>query len=373
MARTNAISILRNISDKADLAEIYGFVVENLQKESLAFGLKNQDYTGNPAAGSAVFKRIANTGSEPYGTARAGGGNKIVAPEVVVNLSVHREIINEVAKFDLDAFGVGGLLKRKALSNLDTLSSELDIAFFTEIATADEAETTADTAVQRFDEAVAELETTQSAYVRGIPRNRIVCVGTPAFYGSLRTHLDGLANANVNSAVEEFGMRHGVRVYSSVFLPAGYEFLVFAIGSTAQPVVIHNYTEPAKIPQSNDWSIDLFFDYGTKLLGSELALAVKGTPSTLVELDVTSKAGSSTGDTKIDVDPVSPASGTKYVYKLGKAYATFKFGADLSTWTNLTQNSNIAAGENTHITVAGVTTTGSFARSRGIARLVKEA
>ena len=70
MARTNAISILASSSTPATLAEIYGQVIENVQKSTLSTGLKSQQYTGNPAAGSVEFKRFANSASKAYGTAR---------------------------------------------------------------------------------------------------------------------------------------------------------------------------------------------------------------------------------------------------------------------------------------------------------------
>ena len=52
MARTNAISLMASNSAKADLSEIYGKVIENVQKSTLSATLKSQLYTGNPAAGS---------------------------------------------------------------------------------------------------------------------------------------------------------------------------------------------------------------------------------------------------------------------------------------------------------------------------------
>ena len=71
MARTNAISLLAGASTPATLAEIYGRVIENVQKSTLSTTLKSQLYTGNPAAGSVEFKRFVNSASKAYGTARA--------------------------------------------------------------------------------------------------------------------------------------------------------------------------------------------------------------------------------------------------------------------------------------------------------------
>lgn len=102
MARTNAISLLAGASTPATLAEIYGRVIENVQKSTLSTTLKSQLYTGNPAAGSVEFKRFVNSASKAYGTARAAAkGDKVTAPPTTVNLNQHKEIVEEVAKNDL--------------------------------------------------------------------------------------------------------------------------------------------------------------------------------------------------------------------------------------------------------------------------------
>ena len=64
MARTNAISLLSGVSTPATLAEIYGLVIENVQKSTLSTALKSQQYTGNPAAGSVEFKRFCKQRGE---------------------------------------------------------------------------------------------------------------------------------------------------------------------------------------------------------------------------------------------------------------------------------------------------------------------
>ena len=51
-------------------------------------------------------------------------------------------------------------------------------------------------------------------YVDGVDRSLMDLVLTPEKYGELRTFLDTQSNPNVDTAGEEFGMYHGVRVYS---------------------------------------------------------------------------------------------------------------------------------------------------------------
>ena len=224
MARTNAISLLAGASTPATLAEIYGLVIENVQKSTLSTSLKSQQYTGNPAAGSVEFKRFANSEAKTYGTARtAAKGDKITVPPTTVNLSTHKEIVEEVAKFDLDTFGVAGIMQRRADNHVLTMAADLDRAFFAE-----------------------------------------------AQYGKLRTFLDTQSNPNVDTAGEEFGMYHGVRVYSCTRLAEKCNGLLMIRGAVAQPVVVDQYSNPEKIPLSNDFAVSLFYDYGTKALTPDL-------------------------------------------------------------------------------------------------------
>lgn len=131
MARTKAISLIQSGSTKADLAELSGLVIANIQKDTLAQGLKSQAYTGNPASGSVEFKRFKNSASQPYGTARtANKGTAITVPPTPVNLDTHREIVEEAAKFDLDTFGVTNIMARRADNHVDTVAAEFDAAFF---------------------------------------------------------------------------------------------------------------------------------------------------------------------------------------------------------------------------------------------------
>ena len=271
MARTNAISLLAGASTPATLAEIYGLVIENVQKGALSTALKSNQYSGNPAAGSVEFSRFTNAASKDYGTARtAGAGDKIT-----VNLSTHKEIVEEVAKFDLDTFGVADIMRRRADNHAQSMIRELDSAFFAQAATEGTAFTPASgvTEIQGVLESMVQtLETTKNDNTDGVDRDLMACVLSPAKYGEIRTFLDTQSNPNVDTAGEEFGMYHGVRVYSCTRLPAKTNALLMIFGSVAQPVVTYPYGEPEKIPLSNDMAVSLFYDYGTKALTPDLIL-----------------------------------------------------------------------------------------------------
>lgn len=275
MARTKAISLIQSGSTKVDLAELSGLVIQNIQKDTLASGLKSQSYTGNPASGSVEYRRFKNSVSQDYGTARAAGkGTALTVPPTTVNLNTHKEIVEEAAKFDLDTFGVGNIMARRADNHVDTVAAEFDTAFFQ--AAFDEGTAfTAPAGVtdpgKIIEALIQTLETVKNDYVRGVPRNIMRLVLSPAFYGDMRDYLDKTVhNANVDTAAEDFTTFHGVRVYSSVFLPATAKAVIMIDGAIAQPAVIYPYKDPEKIPLSNDYGVSMFYDFGTKVLTPDL-------------------------------------------------------------------------------------------------------
>lgn len=273
MARTKAISLIQTGGTKVDLAELSGLVIGNIQKDTLASGLKSQSYTGNPASGSVEYKRFKNSVSQDYGTARAAGkGSAITVPPTTVNLNTHKEIVEEAAKFDLDTFGVGNIMARRADNHVDTVAAEFDTAFFQCAVDEGTAFSTAETDVEAIVEAfIQTLETVKNDFVRGVPRNIMRLVCDPSFYGKIRNYLDkNVHNANVDSAAEDFATFHGVRCYSSVFVPSGTNAIIMIDGAIAQPAVIYPYKEPEKIPLSNDYGVSMFYDYGTKALTPDL-------------------------------------------------------------------------------------------------------
>lgn len=275
MARTKAISLIQNGATKVELAELSGLVIQNIQKDTLASGLKSQSYTGNPASGSVEYRRFKNSVSQDYGTARAAGkGTALTVPPTTVNLNTHKEIVEEAAKFDLDTFGVGNIMARRADNHVDTVAAEFDTAFFQ--AAFDEGTAfTAPAGVtdpgKIIEALIQTLETVKNDYVRGVPRNIMRLALSPAFYGDMRDYLDKTVhNANVDTAAEDFTTFHGVRVYSSVFLPATAKAVIMIDGAIAQPAVIYPYKDPEKIPLSNDYGVSMFYDFGTKVLTPDL-------------------------------------------------------------------------------------------------------
>lgn len=276
MSRQNSLSIFEDASTKAKLSESYGKVIENIEKSTISSILKNTDLSGDPDSGSVEAKRIANTDSQAYGTARTGGkGQNVKAPAVVVNIDTDRELINEVEEKDLAMFGVDGLIEKKSASNERSMKRELERAFFSTAATAGSAATLTKTeANEKLEELIQLLETVKNDYVDGVERDLINVICTPKAYGEIRNFLDkGASNANIDTSVGEFGMFHSVSVFSSVYLPEGVDMIAMCTGAVAQPVKV-SLDEPGKIPLSDAYHFGMFYYYGTKAVMPDLIFKV---------------------------------------------------------------------------------------------------
>lgn len=272
MARIDSMSIFDSAETKAKLAEKYGVVIDNIQKDTISGMLKNRDLSGDPTTGTVEARRIANTDSQAYGTARSGGkGTAITAPPVVVPLNVNREIINEVEDKDIRTFGVDDLIARKTLANQRTMERELERAFFTEAVTGGtEFTPTGSTELEQAEELIQSIETTHNEFIDGVDRDIITVVCSPEYYGKIRNDLDTVAgNANVDTARSEFGIYHGARFTSSVYLPSDIDAIAMVEGSVAQPVMVSR-VDPEKVQFSDAYAFGLFFYYGTKTVMGDL-------------------------------------------------------------------------------------------------------
>lgn len=272
MPRITALNILLDTTGKDYLAELYGKVIENVQKNLVSAGMKNMDLSGDPVSGTVEAKRFVNATSKAYGTARAAGaGDAVKARPVTVAINVDKEIVEELEQKDVRLYGVDGVLDRRAQNHVLRMAAELDNAFFTAAeSAATGVDLTGKTAIEEILEAVIqECETTQNDFVDGVPRAMMHLVLSPAYYGLVRNQLDKQTNSNVDSTAEEFYAWHGVRTYSSVHLPTGCDFLLLVDGAVAQPVMADQYVAE-KIPLSSAYGISLFYHYGTQVVTPDL-------------------------------------------------------------------------------------------------------
>lgn len=340
MARIESLSQLNESAGKDYLAESYGKVIENVQKSTISSILKNTDLSGEPTSGTVEAKRFTNTTSNSYGTARAGqAGQKNVVRPVVVSINVDRELIHEVEEKDTKLYGVEGLITRKQSQDTKTIERELERAFFAEAAKdgSRKVSFTATTALEKFEEFVQGIENTQNEFVDGVDRDMIHVVMNTATYGELRSYIDmNTNNANIDTSIAEMGLLHGVKVYSSVYLPSGVTRLGMVEGAVAQPVMT-TLDEAGKIQLSNAYHFGMFYSYGTESVMPDL---IQYVADALTNLGVTVADATSAGATTLTIVPVAGAS--KYQYKIaGSTAGTVpSFGDTVTGYTDATLVSN---------------------------------
>jgi len=267
MARLNALNIVvSGTTTKAQLAEIYGQVIDNVQKNTISNLLKNRHLSGDFNAGTLEAYRIEMSASKPYGTARAAAKAEISKPKpVVVPVDKNRELLKEWEKYDLQRFGIVDLMKREAGNMALSMERELETAFFDVAKTAGTKFTPKaglTTWIQKTSDAILAVEKTKNEFVHGVPRNLIHVVCDPTVYEELRDFIDTQSKPNVDTTIEEFGRRHGVWYYSSIYLPTNVDFIIMVEESVAQPVKITQYDENGNIPLSNAVADGFFYDYG---------------------------------------------------------------------------------------------------------------
>jgi hypothetical protein len=276
MARIEALGMLNTEGAKAFLAEAYGKVVENVQKNTISAQIKNKDLSGDPTTGTVIATRIANTTSQTYGTARSGNkGQALKKAEEVVAINVDKELINDVEEKDARLGGVDNLITRKSAIDEKSMARELERAFFAEAVTAGGAISLTKTDIEgKVEELIQAVEGTKNDFVDGVERDMIHVILAPAVYGELRNYLDKAAAANVNTGLGEVGTFHGVKVYSSVYLPENCTMVAMADGAIAQPVTT-DLDEADKYPASNCYHFGMFYSYGTKAVAPDCIQVVK--------------------------------------------------------------------------------------------------
>ena len=279
-ARTDASSVVDDNGDEALLAEVYGNVIDTYQKKSGVSRVKAQG-VGDPAGGSMVFSRFQNASVETYGTARtAGEGDALIDDQVTVNLSTHKEIVEELEKFDVKHYGVGNLMQRRGPNHALRMLAHLDRAALTA------AKSAAATASQNTDvqyangttpdylalleEVALKVETVNNDYVDGVDRSMIVVFLRPAIYSKVQAALDKVYAYDGNSGMVEVPGYHGFQVISEHYLPSDTDFIATTVGNIAQPVFSEGYIDGGRIKLSNAYEVSLFFDYGTEILANDL-------------------------------------------------------------------------------------------------------
>ncbi len=274
MARISSLNVLLTDSGKDFLAEQYGKVIANIQKNPISSQLKNTDLSGSPTSGTVEAKRFVNATSQAYGTARSGGkANAVKAKPIVISIDQDEEILEEVEQKDVSLYGVDNFVERRAAECERKMTNKLEHAFFDTAAKAGTQVTPVGTTPEAIaEELIQSVETVSNDFVDGVERNMIALVCNPAFYGQLRTYLDATTHNTEGEAINTY---HGVRIFSSTYLPNDVKAIAMAYGSVAQPV-LPTIAPAEKIQLSNAYSFGMFYNYGTKAVTEDLIFVYKG-------------------------------------------------------------------------------------------------
>lgn len=267
MARTDALSVYLTDEEKDKLSEVYGEVIEAVQKAALSEKIKNKNYSGDATSGSVEISRFANAEVDDLGTARAKGAGKKIknSGKVVVNVDTDKEIVEEVAKKDLDLHGVSGMAEKRKKNHTLRMAAYLDRTFFKCVEAAGKIITVTGATIQAKLEALIQtVESTVNEWVDGVDRELLVLTVTPALYGELENYIDSVPNSITGVTDELF---HRVRIYPNHRQTA--DAICMIDGAAAQLVNADEYGLE-KIPLSNDFALELFFSTGTKAVMPDL-------------------------------------------------------------------------------------------------------
>lgn len=276
-----SLNMLLDPTGKMLLAELDKGLIQNIQINTISAQLKNTSLSGDPQAGTLKAKRFQNATSNSYGTARAAGkGQSVKGKDVTIDIDTDREFVEELEEKDIKLSGVSGVLTQRSSNHRLMMVSELDTAFFAEAKASGTGYTAPSgvTAPQEIlENAALTLQTLKTAYVQGVPRNRMSFILSPSYYSAVRNYLDTVNNTGITVQNENVPTYHGVKVFSSINLPTGtdagdtVDFIVMVDGSIAQPVMVDQYAAE-RVPLSNAMAVELFYHYGTKAVTPELVL-----------------------------------------------------------------------------------------------------
>lgn len=332
MPKTNAISIFENPQTQAKLNEVQAGIVENLQKTGNSFKVKSTNANLSEKAGSYIFKRFQNSQAKPYGTARSNqAGDKLTAPDITVNVDDHKEIVEEVAKFDAERFGVDAsvlsVVNARKQNHQMTLKRDCETKFWEEayrgavcgddlglrgqvVAGIGAAGNTPVDEYLDVTNFVA-LETVKNNYVNGVSRDLMLCLLSPKAYSKMKSRLNTMYNANFSIADEELQGINGVVVLNELYLPKKVESITLVKESVAQPLSVDEY-DASRIPLSKDIAIELFYDKGTKALAGDLIVIGIETDATHTKVEFVDALPASAADTAVDTIYVLKAPSASY-------------------------------------------------------------
>lgn len=265
MARTNAQLIFQSDGSTAQvLSEAYGGVLENFSKKALSSLVKNPNWTGDPKAGSVEFDRILNTAVENYNP--DASDKKFEIEKVTVNIDTPKQIRERANQWDIDEYGIGGIVNRKSQMYTDSMITFADRAFFAKAEEqGSEVSLTAGTDRGKLDELIRTITDAKTDYVDGVDEDLIYVFLKSETWDALKANFDTYSNPAKGGVV--MPTYNGVHMYRN--FRQTEDAIAMVKGAGAMPIAPIG-TAIDKIPGSVEFYIGLYFKYGLKMILPEL-------------------------------------------------------------------------------------------------------
>lgn len=275
MARQSSLNIQDYLNDDVmdNLAETLDGVIENIQAGCVSEALKSKSGSGDPTTGSVEYKRFANATIQDKGTARKlGGGNKVKAKPVVVNIDDDKEIIEELQEKDLKLYGIDGMAQKRSKNAQDVIKTYYDRKFFRigRDAGIQVARATGDTTKKIVDRLISTAKVTKNDFVDGVGEELLALVVNTNYKTDLKDYLDSLPNGTTptNGAI---GMYQSVITYESNRMPSDVPAMLMLKEAIALPNYLSEYM-PEKVPFDDAVALELFAYSGGEALVPEIIL-----------------------------------------------------------------------------------------------------
>lgn len=265
MARTDAMAIFQaDGATEQVLSEAYGGVLENYSTRALSAIVKNDQWSGDPRSGSVEFDRILNTAVEDY-DADATDVNFSI-DKVTVNVDTPKMIRERATQWDLDQYGIDGIIERKSNMYANSMMVFADRAFFEAAEDqGSEATLTGTTDRDKLDELIREITDAETGYADGVDESLIHVFLKSTVWDSLKADFDAYPNpAEGGRTLYDY---NGVNVYRN--FRQTQDAIIMVNGAGAMPIAPIG-TAVDKIPGSVEYYIGLYFKYGVDFIMPEL-------------------------------------------------------------------------------------------------------
>jgi hypothetical protein len=265
MARTNASLIVQDDGTTPQvLSEVYGGVLDNYSQLALSALVKNNQWSGDPQSGSVEFDRIVNTAVEDYNPSATD--KKFEIEKVTVNLNTRKMIRERANQWDLDEYGIDGILERKADMYTQSMIAFADKAFFTQAeAEGEEVVLTETTDIGKLDELIRKITDAETSYADGVDESLIHVFLKSATWDKVKSAITQLPNpAEGGVTLYDY---NGVNVHRNSRQTK--DAIIMVAGAGAMPIAPIG-TAVDKIPGTVEYYIGLYFKYGVKMIMPEL-------------------------------------------------------------------------------------------------------